>query len=358
MTRTAHHTAPPHDAKAEDPETVTEVSGVSVDLVVSVVEDTLGETVTKVTCPGGRDRAIFRVYTDTQSVIASRRDYANGAKREARILEHLAPLTDHFPQILANRDDILVQTDMGDVTLAQDMRKTDTAGRIDLMDRAISSVFGYQMDIGHPFPQAEVPVLFEHRKELGYFVDGPWRTAGVFGVRLPNYDRNAVAAHFLPSNACFLKWDNRFANAALSPKGAVGWFDFEDSCLGAGYEDLAWLAADEFPALSFDKIYPLFDRQIRDYHGIAGDMILRRFHIMTTLLISLRTRRIGRHLSKKGKWYTLDEIYRSDRVGAHPSMMQALLKRGKAFAALERETKPLVVMFEDIEARLAGAKSH
>lgn len=356
MTNTALHTpTPPAPIRDATPQ-VAEVAGVSVDHVINVVEATLGETVIKVACPGGRDRAVFRIYTGTQTVIASCRDYENGAKREARILKHLAPLTDHFPQIIADRDGILVQTDMGDVTVAQDMRNTDTAGRIELMDRAISSVFGYQMDIGHPFPQAEVPVLFEHRKDLGYFVDGPWRTAGVFGVRLPNYDRDAVARHFLPTNACFLKWDNRFANAALSPNGTMGWFDFEDSCLGAGYEDLAWLAADEYPALAFDQIYPLFERQVREHHGIAADMILRRFHIMTTLLIALRTRRIGRHLSKKGKWFTLDEIYRSDRVGAHPTMMQALLKRGQAFAELERETKPLVVMFQDIEARLAGAR--
>jgi hypothetical protein len=331
------------------------VAGVDIAELVQTVETALGQPVSKVACPGGRDRAIFRVYMGADSVIVSKRSYAKGAALERRILDHLAPLTNHFPQILADLDGFLIQTDMGVTSLAQSMQNADHAGKLDLFNRAIQSVFSYQMDIGHPFPETEILPLHMKPDDLDYFLQGPLRTGAVFGARMPGFDWETLRIHFQPTDACFVKWDNRVANAALSANGTIGWFDFEDSRLGAGYEDLAWLAADEFPALSFDDIYPLLEAEIAMHHGLAAPIVLRRFHIMSCLLIAMRARRIGRHLQKKGKWYTLAEINRSDRVGAHPDLVRALLKRGQAFAMLEPETKPLKVMFQDIENSLDDA---
>lgn len=340
-----------------DPDHVDHVGGVEVSDLISATEYLLGQPVLKASCPGGRDRAVFRMFLEDRTVIVSRRDNTKGAAREKRILEHLAPLTPHFPQLLGERAGFLFQTDMGPVSLANTMGALPKAERGDLFEQAIVSVFQYQRQIGRPVAAADVPVLFARAQDRRYFVEGPLRTAEVFGAALTGYDPAAIAAEFLPTDAYFLKWDNRFANAAVSDAGIIGWFDFEDSFLGAGYEDLAWLAADEYHALPFAEIYPSFVRRIEEVHGGAAPLVLRRFHLMSSLLIALRVRRIGRHLWKKGRWYTKQEIDRSDRVGAHPDMMQALLLRGQNFAAMEKETWALTSMYQQIHDQLLAARS-
>ncbi|MBO9397642.1 hypothetical protein J7400_13220 [Shimia sp. R9_2] len=340
----------------KDTHSVDRVGGVEVASLISATEKLLGQPVIKASCPGGRDRAVFRMFLEDQTVIVSRRDNTKGAARERRILEHVAPCTDHFPQLIGEHQGFLFQTDMGPVSLANRIGAIRPAEQKALFDDAIVSVFNYQMHIGRPLPQAEVPVLFQDNAKRQYFCDGPIRTASVFGLTLDGYDPDKLAIEFAPTDAFFLKWDNRLANASVAQSGTIGWFDFEDSFVGSGFEDLAWLAADEYHALSFADIYPLFVARIEEYHGLAAPLVLRRFHLMTTLLIALRTRRIGRHLIKRRRWYTRQEIARSDRVGAHPEMVQALLLRGETFAAMEKETWPLVRMFEQIREQLQGAR--
>ena len=336
---------------------VESVSGVEITDLISATETLLGQRVVKASCPGGRDRAIFRVYLEDQTVIVSRRKNTKGAARERRILEHVAPCTDHFPQLIGEHESFLFQTDMGSLSLANQIGALGLAEQKALFDEAIVSVFNYQLHIGRPVPEAEVPVLFQDNAKRVYFCDGPIRTAHVFGLTLDGYDPEKLAIEFAPTDAFFLKWDNRLANASVAPSGHIGWFDFEDSFLGSGFEDLAWLAADEYHALSFEDIYPLFVARIEEFHGLAAPIVLRRFHLMTTLLIALRTRRIGRHLAKRRRWYTREEIEKSDRVGAHPVMTQALLERGMAFAELEKETAPLQPMFAQIKDQLLKARA-
>lgn len=330
--------------------------GVEITDLISATEKLLGQRVIKASCPGGRDRAVFRMYFEDQTVIVSRRKNTKGAARERRILEYVAPCTDHFPQLIGEHEGFLFQTDMGPVSLASRIGSLELAQQKTLFDEAIVSVFNYQMHVGRPLPEAEVPVLFQNNAKREYFCDGPFRTAEVFGLTLDGYEPDKLAVEFSPTDAFFLKWDNRLANASVAPCGTIGWFDFEDSFVGSGFEDLSWLAADEYHALSFEDIYPLFVARIEEFHGLAAPIVLRRFHLMTTLLIAMRARRIGRHLAKRRRWYTRKEIEKSDRVGAHPVMMQALLQRGMAFAELEAETKPLQPMFAQIGTQLLQAR--
>ncbi|MBO9475682.1 hypothetical protein J7413_19245 [Shimia sp. R10_1] len=339
--------------KLQDLETV---AGVSVSELITATETHFGVPVIRASCPGGRDRAIFRVHLEDRTLIASRRRNTKGAAREKRILEYVAPCTDHFPQLIGEQNGFLFQTDMGSISLASKLSALKPSEALKIFDQAIVSVFNYQLEIGRPLPEAKVPVLFAKPEKRKYFCDGPIRTAEVFGVPLSGFEPDSVSKEFNPTDASFLKWDNRVANASVATEGTIGWFDFEDSFVGAGFEDLAWIAADEFHAFAFSDIYPLFAKRIEEFHGLAASVVLRRFNLMTTLLIALRTRRIGRHLLKRGRWYTRQEIEHSDRVGAHPTMLKALLLRGMHFAELEKETLPLVQMFDRILDQLSEAR--
>ena len=320
--------------------------------IARLVEGITGETVTRMTSPGGRDREIYRAYLPTRSVIVSKRSYQTGRAREKDILRVLSPKTHRFAQFVGEADGYLVQSDMGVRRLGAVLIRQSVEDRIATFEAALASILDYQSAIG-PVPEdLGLRVYFEEPDDRRYFAQGPMRTAAHFGVPIPGFDEAAIYDWLEPSREAFIKWDCRAANASVDADGTIGWFDFEDSGQGHGCIDLAWLACDEYLPLSFDQAYPVAKRLILAHYGARGAEVLQRFHIMATMVAALRARKIGRHVTKHGKWFTLKEIDRSDRVGAHPELLRGLLERGARFAALEADTQPLAPMFETIQAKV------
>lgn len=325
--------------------------------VVAAVEHLTGEPVAKLTCPGGRDRDIYRAYLPGRSVIVSKRDYQSGKAREQAILRSLAPKTRHFAQYIGLSDDgYLVQSDMGVERLGAVLMRQSRPQRKARFARALASITAYQTAIGEVPQDVGLRVLFSDPDRRRYFAEGPMRTAAHFRVPIPGYDPDAIQNWLAPSRAAFVKWDCRAANAAVAEDGTIGWFDFEDAGQGHAVWDLAWLACDEYLPLTDAEILPICRNAIRHQFGDQDAAAENaRFDVFSALIIALRVRKIARHVAKRKRWFTLAEIDKSDRVGAHPALLANLLDRGALAAARHRDTACLTPMFQTIKARLMAA---
>ncbi len=329
--------------------------------LVALIEDVFGETVRKISRPGGSNRAVYRVWIGSRTIIANYRPDPARAETERLIQRRLAPRCDRVPAYLGSRDGFTFQADAGVARLNRRINVVQGGARLALARQAVDSILDIQAAaVGTDLPQRLAPIDIDPAW-TARFATGPTRLARMTGKAAPTYDWRAVQRRITPENLRFTKSDCRSGNAALDPQGHLRWFDFEQSGLRHGAEDLAWLAADE--------IWPV---PMAEMHGIVRDITARRephdhpdymdmFEVYTALQLSRRLRLILIE-AQNGGWVSQRRAAKYDFVGTDPRLGARLARGGVWLAAQNPMTAPWVGLFEHVarlfdDVRRAGAQT-
>jgi hypothetical protein len=313
--------------------------------LAALIESVFGETVRKITRPGGPKRAVYRVWIGSRTIIANYR--ADGARAEVErlIQSRLAPLCDRVPAYLGTRAGFTFQADAGIDRLNQRINAARADDRRALAQQAVHSILDIQEAAAGTDLARRLSPIDMDADWTRHFATGPARLAQMTGLRASDDDWRAVQRRITPERLRFTKSDCRSGNAALDGQGHLRWFDFELSGLRHGAEDLAWLAADE--------IWPV---PMAEMHGIVHDITAARdpsdhadymdmFEVYTTLQLSRRLRLILTE-AREGGWVPQTRAVKYDYVGSDPKLGARLAEGGAWLAAQNPMTRPWVPVFE------------
>ncbi len=304
-----------------------------------------GQTLVRLTAPGGRSRTSLRAYFADRTVIVSQRRNTDQARTEAAVLQELDGAEDHAPRFLGRSGTLFFQSDVGPNRLNWAIHATRVEDRPALAAQAVDAIFALHRaarcrDMAPILPTGGL---------LSYPDDDLIAMVPEFATQMkqpvPDFDPARLSPLFTAPPRHFVKWDCRAGNAALGDDGRVRWFDFEESRLAQGPEDFAWLIADETWPVEADLMLDLIAAGLsRDAHPdpVAFMTFLTEF---TTLHAARRVRLIF-HAAKNGGWQDRVTILKTDRVGTNPHMGERLCLRAAGLARKSPATLPLVPLFD------------
>jgi len=313
--------------------------------IVETAEEHFGQSVDRVTAPGGEGRASFRLHFPDRDVIATLRPNFRRTHLEAFVLDRLAPHTDNIPKVLGVVGEIMFQSDVGHRRLNQEIALHNKAKQLDLAADAVAGIFRIQSAARKTDLAESMPHLGANDDWITNIVDAVDALQPYSRGISNSFDRNAVAAAVAYPGRQFVKWDCRSGNAAIGADGSMNWFDFEYSGLRHGAEDFAWLIGDEAwpiaPDQMVDVMIDAFDPDCG--HDIAD--YLEYLSVYLTLHCVQRFKLIIKEAKKRG-WLSKEKVRKYDDAGVHPEFAVQICKVGQYYSAQSRLTEPLTRNFE------------
>jgi len=317
-------------------------------------EVVLGAAPERISAPGGNSRSSLRLHYPDHNVIATLRPDFRRTHLEAHVLEELAPHCDDIPQVLGVSDDVMFQSDTGEMRLNAEIMEQDPVDQVELAAEAVAAIFRIQA-AGRQTNLAEMlPHLGSNTDWVTSFV-GSVTAMEPYSVGISRqFDMAAVAERMDYPGVQFLKWDCRSGNAAIGDDGYLRWFDFEYAGLRHGAEDLAWLIADETwpiaPDVMADIVIENFDPDCG--HDIADYMDY--LSVYTTLHCVQRLKLIEQEVKRRG-WLRKERVRKYDDAGVHPDFAVQLCRVGAYYSAQSPLTAPLTRNFEAAERSFSSA---
>lgn len=296
--------------------------------------------------PGGAARGTHRVVLGERVVYATRRQNEEVTAREAHLLrtlyEHGAPV----PRVAAFENEWLIVESAGYAPLSETFARQAPVEATVVLRRAIESLEALHA-AGRTARLAEVVPSYAHGEETARHLLHVLEAVGTLqGVRLPEFDGPAVAAHLAKPGRDFIKWDTRPANAALGEDGVVRWFDWQHANLRHRADDLVWLLCDEFVPETLDPAQRLVTLA-RQWEGDATRAITLGCAHVGLRLHGILTGRAGLDVS-------FEDCLVNDWLGSRTSALR-LCRRGAALAREAAVTRPLVDWYTHLADSLAHA---
>ncbi len=322
--------------------------------IVGIAERMFGEQVLKVTAPGGKSRDSYRMYLGNRSVIVTWRSRTGRAQREILVLRHLSPRCRDMPRLLGFKDNLLFQSDLGEVRLSQEVHRADPDRQADLAAEAVASIFRIQSAARSVRELDALPHLGATGAWVTVFVDAPDRLARLLDRARPGFDRAELCERLAQPPAQFTKWDCRPGNAALAGTPKVAWFDFEYSGRRHGAEDIAFLMGDEVWPVAADTMFDIVTRQFDPGCGHARDDYLEYLGLYATFHAVQRIKLVLSEVDRRG-WSTQERALRYDKVGTHPLLGARLCAHAAQCADRHVLTRPLRPLLDDMSATFLAA---
>lgn len=317
--------------------------------IVESAERVFGRKVDRISTPGGKNRASYRVHFSDRSVIATLRPNFRRTHLEAFTLKRLAPYCDDIPRCLGTDGEILFQSDVGSNRLNRAIADSAPRERIDLAAEAVASIFRIQNAGRRAGLRDILPHLGQNRGWIESLVDAATVLRRLSQGRSSAIDTDAVCDGLAVPATQFLKWDCRSGNAALDAEGRMRWFDFEYSGIRHGAEDLAWLIGDEAWPVPADRMQAIVIDAFDPGIGYGLDDYLDYLALYTTFHCLQRLQLVVGEADKRG-WLSKRRIRKYDDVGAHPEFAAQLCRSGRFFAGRARLTAPIAKDLEEAEA--------
>lgn len=313
--------------------------------IVAKAQETLGKAPDRITTPGGKSRSSMRLHFGEDTAIATLRDNFRRTHLEAYVLEKLGPHCDDIPRVLGVNDDVLFQSDTGEIRLSREVLEHDTGDQVELAAEACAAIFRIHAAARQTDLAEMLPHLGSNRDWIINLV-GSVDALQAYSMGISkDFDFVAVAERMDQPGRQFLKWDCRAGNAAIGDDGFVRWFDFEYAGLRHGAEDFAWLIADETWPIAPDK---MADVMIDTFDHSAGYDIadyLDYLSVYTSLHAVQRLKLIQKEVKKRG-WLSKARVVKYDDAGVHPDYALQLCRVGAYYAAQSKLTAPLARNFE------------
>ena len=313
----------------------------------------LNKKVDKVEYPGGRNRESYRlIFDDASTVIATRRDSVDKARRESTILGALSKHTNAVPKLIAsNHSQILIQEEKLGERLSRKIAEADNTSYLALMDASLLSLNEIHLaakkenlaDVVNPigYQEAWLRELFRRPRAIGKYLK----------VSTPSLDYEALADQLKVTDNAFVKWDARPGNALVTDSGKVVWFDWEHAGKRNRLDDVAWIMADEYvPDTPVEeeallvKYLPVFAPDMtpevsRDYLMTYGC-----FHMLVRLGLILKY--------KDDDWWDMDMCIDNDKIGVTKECANWVCTRGARWAQQSTLAAPLSSWFDDIRRKI------
>ena len=313
--------------------------------ITAKAKETLGEAPQDITTPGGKSRSSIRLHFKDWSAIATLRQNFRRTHLEAHVLEQLAPYCDDIPRVLGVNDDVLFQSDTGDIRLSEEVMMHEEADQVELAAEACAGIFRIHAAARQTGLAEMMPHLGSNREWIMNLV-GSVDALQAYSMGISKeFDFVAVAERMDQPGRQFLKWDCRAGNAAIGYDGYVRWFDFEYAGLRHGAEDFAWLIADETWPVAPDKMADVMIQTFDQGSGHEIEDYLDYLSAYVTLHAVQRLKLIQKEVKKRG-WLNKDRVRRYDDAGVHPDFAGQLCRVGTYFSAQSKLTAPLTRNFE------------
>ncbi|UWQ73925.1 hypothetical protein [Leisingera sp. M658] len=307
--------------------------------------EVLGEEPREISAPGGKSRSSLRLHFKDRTVIATLRANFRRTHLEAFVLEQLAPHCDDIPQVLGVHNDVLFQSDTGQVRLSEEIIEHAPGDQLELAAEACAAIFRIQAAARKTELHSVLPHLGANRSWIRNFVSSAGALEA-YSMGIPaSFDYPAVAEFMEQPGVQFLKWDCRAGNAAIGDDGFVRWFDFEYAGLRHGAEDFAWLIGDETWPIAPDQ---MADVMIETFDPGCGHEIgayLEYLSAYTALHCIQRLELIQKEVKSRG-WLSQERVRKYDDAGVHPEFAAQLCRTGAYYAAQSKLTAPLCRNFE------------
>jgi len=313
--------------------------------IVDSAEDHFGQPVERVTAPGGKGRASFRLHFEDRDVIATLRPNFRRTHLEAYVLDALGAHTSNIPKVLGVDGEIMFQSDVGRRRLNVEIVRHPKDKQLELTAEAVAGIFRIHSAARKTDLHTMMPHLGANKDWINNFV-GAMDALQPYSSGLSNkLDRDAISAAVDYPGRQFVKWDCRSGNAAIGQDDRLRWFDFEYSGLRHGAEDFAWLIGDEAwplaPDVMVDVMIDAYDKDCG--HEIAD--YLEYLSVYLTLHCVQRFKLIVKEAKKRG-WLSKEKVRKYDDAGVHPEFAAQICKVGAYFSAQSRLTAPLSRNFE------------
>lgn len=325
------------------------------DRILAEVQQYFGSPVRRLTAPGGASRGSFRAWFDDRTIIVTQRDTAQLRTNEALILSALAPYCDDIPRILGQTDNLVFQSDAGQIRLNHAIHLAPLAHREDMAITALSGILRIQRAARKVDLRDRLPQIWLDRDALERLVLRADDLADQIGAPSMTWDRAGTMAVLSVPPLQLVKWDCRAGNAAIDRHGQLRWFDFEDAGYRHGAEDIAWLVADEVWPLAADTMTALTRDLLRPEDTPDKDAYVAYLEQFAVFLAILRLRLIINNANKRG-WFPLGDVLKYDKIGVDPHMAEALAQRALGLADRHRLTAPLTPLFERAIAVFRAAR--
>lgn len=313
--------------------------------IVENAEAHFGQTVERVTAPGGEGRSSFRLHFADRDVIATLRPNFRRTHLEAFVLDSLGAHCSDLPRVLGVVDEILFQSDVGKRRLNVEIVRRPAEQQLGLAAEAVAGIFRIHAAARKTDLHKMMPHLGANDAWINNLVQAVDALQPYSSGISDKFDRKAVALAISQPGRQFVKWDCRSGNAAIGQDERLRWFDFEYSGLRHGAEDFAWLIGDEaWPIAPEQMVDVMIDAYDYDCgHDIAE--YLEYLSIYLTLHCVQRFKLIVKEAKKRG-WLSKERVRKYDDAGVHPEFAVQICKVGQYFAAQSRLTEPLVGNFE------------
>jgi hypothetical protein len=313
--------------------------------IVAKAQETLGEAPDRITTPGGKSRSSMRLHFGEDTAIATLRENFRRTHLEAYVLEKLAPHCDDIPRVLGVNEDVLFQSDTGEIRLSREVMEHDESDQIELAAEACAAIFRIHAAARKTDLAEMLPHLGSNRDWIINLV-GSVDALQAYSMGISkDFDFVAVAERMDQPGRQFLKWDCRAGNAAIGDDGFVRWFDFEYAGLRHGAEDFAWLIADETWPITPDKMADVMIETFDQGAGYDIEDYLDYLSVYVSLHAVQRLKLIQKEVKKRG-WLSKSRVIKYDDAGVHPDYARQLCRVGAYFSAQSKLTAPLTRNFE------------
>jgi hypothetical protein len=307
-----------------------------------------------ISAPGGDYRASYRVHVGDETVIATSRAEYRRTHIEAFILQRIGSTNSPTPKFLGLIGNVLFQSDVGSKRLNVAMLESTPDRQIELAANAVTSLFRVHHAGNCPVILSSVPPIGASQSWAIRLADSVRQLQSRGGRIAPGYDQHAIIdALKIPSQLCFVKWDCRTGNAALSNSNCLSWFDFEFCGLRHGAEDFSWLIADETLPVAPDVMYEIIKDSRIEKSGLSRDVWLDYLSIYTVFHASKRLLLVLDGAEKRG-WKEKRKVIARDDVGLHPDFVKQLCSVARFFADRTPLTSPLIPVFDAVEKSVSA----
>jgi hypothetical protein len=295
--------------------------------------------------PGGTHRRSLRASLETGSVIVTRRRHANRAALEVGVLRALAAYGAPVPRVIAAEDGWLIQEDLGEIRLSAALAGPGAAAWLEKAVESLTAIHeaGRRAGLANRVMRIGAAPHWL-RKNL---LDAPTKVGHLVGRPPPQLDMarlSTLLSVFVPS---FIKWDARPGNAIARRDGGVAWFDWEHCGVRCALDDLVWLLADEYIALTPAMEAAIVERHADTIGGGAVENPQRYVHLFGTFHICIR---LGLILAHKGDgpWWDPALCLERDKICVTQEAALRLCSRGAGWAIRSSETASLAPWFDRI----------
>ncbi len=316
--------------------------------VVLLCANLLGVHVDVVEFPGGTSRESVRVKVAEQAFIVTRRKSQRRAELESGVLRALNQYGAPVPHLIASRDKVLIQQDVGQLRLAQSLHLASPEEAGALLQSALESLHRIHRIAESHEALRSVVVLGNDRRWLDTFARSAQRLGTLMQHPAPELPIDRLIALLQIERPVLIKWDARPGNAVVRENGRVLWIDWEHCGRRHPLDDMAWLLADEYTPENKSVEMDMIPRLLPYFaHGYSPQQASEYFHVYAVLHSCIRLSMIMRQQLKDG-WGDFDRCLALDKVGVVKALAVRVSERASRWAQRSTLTQGLQPWFEEL----------